>query len=160
MSKAILAIDPGSKLGWALWESGAPVESGCEDFALRRGESPGARFLRFRAWLADIQARWPIGLVIYEQAHHRGGAATEVCVGFTTRCQEFAAQVGAECVAVHTATLKKRVGGSGRAGKPEMIAAAHRHFPTKQAVTDDNEADALCLLALALADYRAGVEAA
>jgi hypothetical protein len=34
----------------------------------------------------------PFDLAIYEQAHHRGGAATEFCVGLTTRVVEFAAE--------------------------------------------------------------------
>ena len=52
----ILAVDPGSKLGWALQMGAGAVESGVEDFSLRRGESPGARFLRFRRWLQDVDA--------------------------------------------------------------------------------------------------------
>lgn len=147
----VLAIDPGSALGWALGADGRLIESGVEDFSLRRGESPGARYLRFRAWLHRVQQTHPVSLVLYEQAHHRGGHATEVAVGFTTRCQEFAAEIGAECVAIHTATLKKRTTGSGRADKAAMIAAARERWGSEP--SDDNHADALCLLALGFEDY-------
>src|SRR5207245_367987 len=123
----IIAIDGGSKLGWALSMNGT-VESGVEDLSLRRGESPGARFLRFRRWLADIdqlcvsRTGQALALIAYEQPHHRGGHATEVAHGFSTRLQEHAAATtGCECVAVHSATLKKRTTGSGRASKDEMI---------------------------------------
>ena len=153
----ILAVDAASKCGWALSMSGA-LESGVEDFSLRRGESPGARFLRFRKWLLDMselcrrQTGRDLELIVYEQAHHRGGAATEVCVGLTTRLQEHQAGIaGCECVAVHTATLKKRATGRGNAKKPEMIAAARERWGIVP--SDDNHADALCLLALGLDQY-------
>jgi hypothetical protein len=153
----VLAVDPGSTLGWALSMNGI-VESGVEDFSLRRGESPGARFLRFRRWLFDIDelairtTGRGLALVVYEMAHHRGGAATEVACGFTTRLQEHAAATsGCECVAVHSARLKKATTGRGNVGKAEMVAAARKRWNLEP--TDDNHADALCLLALALELY-------
>lgn len=153
----ILAVDPGSRLGWAL-SLGGVRESGVEDFSLRRGESPGARYLRLRRWLAEIDdlaqrtTERHLELIVYEAAHHRGGAATEVACGFTTRLQEHAAATdGCECVSVHTATLKKRTTGNGRASKDDMIAAARERWKCEPA--DDNEADALCLLAFAIEQY-------
>ena len=154
MPDRILAIDPGTHSGWATWD-GAHVESGVQVFDLKRGDSPGMRFLRFRRWLHDIGRNLYIyssiplhkALLVYEQAHHRGGAATEVLVGMTTRVQEFAAEIGAEHEAVHTATLKKWATGNGRASKEQMIAAACERYGV--AVRDDNEADALLLLAWA-----------
>lgn len=155
----ILAVDPGSRLGWALQMGAGFVESGVEDFGLRRGESPGARFLRFRRWLQDVDAMivrtngQHLQLIAYEQPHHRGGHATEVAHGFSTRLQEMAAGTeGCECVSVHTATLKKASTGSGRAGKPEMIAAAKARWQIEP--VDDNHADALCILAWAVDQYR------
>lgn len=156
-------MDPGSKLGWALQMGAGAVESGVEDFSLRRGESPGARFLRFRRWLQDVDALTirttgqHVTLVAYEQPHHRGGHATEVAHGFSTRLQELAAATpGCECVSVHTATLKKATTGNGRAGKDEMIVAARRRWQIEP--TDDNHADALCILAWAVERYQASGE--
>ena len=159
----ILAIDPGSHLGWALARDGKLIESGVEDFGLKRGESPGSRYLRFRKWLQGQAIYtggdpdnhgWP-NLVAYEQPHHRGGHATEVLVGMTTRLQEFAAEIGAECVAVHSATLKKHATGSGRASKLEMIHAADNRWKPKPGLFNDNEADALLILAWAIEEYGA-----
>jgi Holliday junction resolvasome RuvABC endonuclease subunit len=87
--------------------------------------------------------------VFYEQAHHRGGAATELCVGFVTRVQELCAERGVEYQSVHSGTLKKHATGRGNAKKPEMIAAAEARWPG-QKIEDDNQADALCLLAFAM----------
>lgn len=140
----ILTLDFAIKTGWAIGAAGRLVGSGVQVFDLKRGESPGMRFLRMNAWLAEVGALAEPTLVLYELAHHRGGAATELAVGFQTRAQEWAASHGIEHAGVHTATLKKFATGSGRGEKPAMIAAAARFFGVTP--RDDNEADALCLL--------------
>ena len=138
----ILALDTGTHTGWALLNGGRIYESGVQDFTKRRGESNGFMFLRFRAWLTDM-LRHPVTLVVYEQAHHRGGPATEICVNLTGRVQEIATEKGIEYASVHSATLKKFVCGSGRADKAVMIAFARSILCREP--TDDNEADAVCI---------------
>ena len=81
----ILALDLATKTGWALWD-GARIESGVQDFSKKRGESNGMLFLNFNHWLSRIVNATagiptPVDLLVYEQAHYRGGAATEICVG-------------------------------------------------------------------------------
>ena len=144
----ILALDLGTKTGWAIRYAGA-VESGVQVFDVKRGESSGMRYIRFNRWLEmtlrpDISPKTPT-LLVYEQTHQRGGAATEVAAGFATRVQEFAARHGYEHAAVHSGTLKKFATGKGNAGKPEMIAAAREKWPDVE-IIDDNHADALWLL--------------
>ena len=139
----LFALDIATKTGWATNIHGK--RSGVTEFAIKRGESPGMRFLRCRAWLNEM---WEllnpkIQLIVYEQAHHRGGAATAVCVGLSTEVQAFAAEHDIEIMPVHTATLKKFATGSGRAGKLDMIRAAEARGWDPQ---DDNEADAALLL--------------
>ena len=139
----ILSIDAATKTGWATNVHGR--RSGITEFALKRGESPGMRFLRCRAWLTEM---WKllggqIDVICYEQAHHRGGAATACCVGLVTEIHAFAAEHDIELMPVHTATLKKFATGSGRANKSEMIEAAKARGWTP---VDDNEADACLLL--------------
>ena len=153
---AILALDLGTRTGYAIRENGR-VESGVQVFDVKRGESPGMRYIRFNRWLDDVcragldavfgRDGLAVGLIVYEQTHHRGGAATEVAAGFATRAQEFCARHGLEHAAVHSATLKKFATGRGNAKKPEMIAAARQRFGYP--VADDNEDDALWLLAYA-----------
>lgn len=142
----ILAVDPGIKLGWALRIPHADIfESGVQIFDLKRGESPGMRWLSFRAWLEKIKTNGlKPDLVVFEMVHHRGGAATEIAHGFVTRLQEFSAKEQSEYFSVHSATLKKWATGSGRAEKKEMIAAAQ--LRTGRDIRDDNEADAILLL--------------
>ncbi len=142
-----LALDLGTRTGWALAE-GAVVESGVQVFDVKRGESPGMRYVRFNRWLGDIAPA--VALVVYEQTHNRGGGATEVAAGFATRVQEFCARAGIEHTAIHSAVLKKFATGRGNAKKPDMIAAARERCGYLGA--DDDEADALLLLAYARAE--------
>lgn len=150
----ILALDLATSTGWALAENGR-IESGVQSFAKARGETNGILFLRFNRWLdevASVGGKARVRVLAYEQAHHRGGSATEICVGLATRVQEFCAKHGIECLPVHTATLKKHAVGIGNAKKEHMIIAASRFVG--RAITDDNEADALCLLKYALDDLK------
>jgi len=183
----ILALDLGTKTGWAVHWPGI-TETGVQTFDVKRGESPGMRYIRFNEWL--LRTVGPLagehrsmGLIVYEQTHQRGGAATEVAAGFATRVQEFCAKWGIEHTAVHTGTLKKFAAGSGNAGKADMIEAAANlggRFPEFKRVADDfmarynawcdkakpnkaqvdgspfsDEADALCLLAYVMPELAA-----
>lgn len=139
----VLALDLGTHTGWALAENGG-LESGVQVFDVKRGESPGMRYLRFNRWLEEMAGADPKpDVVVFEQAHHRGGAATEVAAGFSTRVLEFCARHGIEHASVHTATLKKFATGKGNADKTLMVEAARKF---KLDLADDNEADALWIL--------------
>lgn len=50
----ILALDCATKTGFALVKDGKIIESGTMDFSKRRGESNGAMFLRFSAWIRNL----------------------------------------------------------------------------------------------------------
>jgi Holliday junction resolvasome RuvABC endonuclease subunit len=144
----IVAIDAsGTATGWAT-NATARVESGLQSFPLRRGSSPGMRFHEFSGWIERLVGDHRPDVVVYEIAHHRGGPATELCVGFTTRVMEAAAVWGAEYRGVHTATLKAFAAGYGHASKAAMQAAAQDRFPHYDPARDEgaDEADALCLL--------------
>lgn len=149
--RMVFALDTATHTGWALFRNGKLYESGTMDFSKRRGESNGAMFLRFRAWLNSMLDLPGIEIVVYEQAHHRGGAATEVCVNLTGRVQECCAERGIECATVHTATLKKWATGSGRADKGQMMARSVAYLGREP--IDDNESDAVLIAAYAWEEY-------
>lgn len=157
----ILALDIATRTGWALLDQHGVLSSGIEDFTPARGESHGSRFLRFRRWLRSVaqfgapdptlQPRGPlarVGVLAYERAHHRGGAATQLLVGFQAVVLEEAELWSAETLAVPTGTLKKFATGSGSAGKDAMVKAARDRWP-EQNVEGDDQADALFVLAWA-----------
>ena len=148
----ILSLDCATRTGWALIKNGQVYESGVQDFSKKRGESNGAMFLRFRNWLSTVMEG--VSFCVYEQAHHRGGAATEICVNMTGRVQEACAERNIEYATVHTGTLKKWACGHGKADKADMIKKATEILG--RAPIDDNEADAVMMGAWASAEYGQG----
>lgn len=140
--KKILGLDMATKTGWAI--NSSPESSGCENFAVRRGESPGMRYIRFQAWLAEIVNLTHPELIVYEQAHHRGGAATEVCLGLATHLQSFCAKHEIDFSSVHSSVIKKFATGKGNAGKEMMMEAYSANFGVQP--IDDNECDARWIL--------------
>jgi len=147
----ILALDCGTKTGWASFADGR-IESGVQDFSLKRGESKGIRFLRFNTWLKAMAELTNPQIVVYEMAHFRGGHATEILVGMTTRIEEFCESNNIEYGSVHSATLKKFATGSGKANKEGMIRVAKERF-NRPDLSSDDEADALHILAWARKEY-------
>jgi len=161
----ILAIDAGLSTGWAVFfgNINGRIESGVQTFKARRGESQGMRFLYFRTWIERIINRIHPDLIVYEMSHHRGGAATELQVGMTTRIQEMCSVLKTDYVKVNTSEVKKFVTGSGRANKEDIIKAANELFKSQKRdpgreITSDDEADAICILAWALNEFDVDVE--
>ncbi len=143
----ILALDMGTKTGWA-----CDGMSGVHTFDVKRGESPGMRFLRFRAWLREMVNDLVVPeVIVYEQPHHRGGAATEVAYGFLTEVKTSAATNSIELMPVHSSTLKKWATGTGAAKKAQMIYEARRRGYDPK---DDNHADACLLYEYAIEELR------
>lgn len=149
----ILAIDCGKKTGWALLEDGM-TESGVMDFSLKRGESQGMVFVRFNAWLKKMIAHHLPEVVVYEMPHHRGGAATQVLYGMTTRIQERCDLCNIQYTAIHSATLKKFATGKGNAKKDIMITKAREKWGD---IADSNEADALWMMEMAKEEFEGAV---
>lgn len=149
----ILALDLGTRTGWACNCHGR-LESGVQVFDVKRGESPGMRFLRFNSWFIQwAQTDWRPELVVYEMPHHRGGAATEVTVGMSTRVLEFCAKNDIDHASVHSGTLKKFVTGSGKGDKSVMAKAAMKKKWIPDLEFDDNQVDAICLYHYAVQEY-------
>ena len=146
----ILALDVGTHCGWAAFYD-TDIIYGCKDFKLKRGDSPGLRFIQFTNWFVSQLNQFRPDLVIYEQAHFRGGYATELLVGFTTRIMEFCAARGIEYAAIHSGTLKKWAVGSGRADKRMMMDGASVRIGRK--ITNEHIADALWLMFYANANF-------
>ncbi len=146
----ILALDLGKKTGYAYVKEGV-LYSGTAEFGVKRGESHGMLYYHFRQWLCNMGAWAEPGLIAYELPHHRGGYATDVLVGFSTRVQEYAASHDIDYIGVHSATLKKSATGNGRASKADMVAAMQKRWGWDG--EDDNESDALAILSYAIKEF-------
>lgn len=136
--KAILALDLGGRTGYACdWGSGT------QDMRPGPRESRGMMFVRFGGWLREIITKVQPDVVVYEQPHLRGGAATEVLAGMAGIVQQACAEAGIEYTAVHSATIKRHATGKGNASKAMVLDAAQKEF--RKMLIDSNEADALWL---------------
>jgi len=137
----ILALDLGTNTGWAI-KCDSGIKSGSVNFATKRNEGGGMRYLRFRKWLDSINT----GIVeihFEEVRRHAGTQAAHVYGGLmgtlTAWCEEHSIPYSSVPVGV----IKKSWTGRGNASKDEMIIQAKRRGFNP---VDDNQADALALL--------------
>lgn len=150
---SILALDLGTSTGWALRAPGGHIVSGTESFKPGRFEGGGMRYLRFKRWLTEIKATTEgIEAVFFEEVRrHAGVDAAHAYGGFLATLTAWCERHAIPYSGVPVGTIKKHATGRGNAGKAEMVAAmrALGHTPG-----DDNEADALALLAWATNEFQ------
>jgi len=143
----ILAIDPGTHCGYAK----SPIESGTWDLRVKRNEGGGMRYFRLRNYL--ITACVGIDLVVYEEVmRHMGTDAAHLYGGIVAIIQEHCEMHNIQYAGIPVGTIKKFASGKGNANKEAMIAAAQTRWPEIE-IKDDNQADALWLLAVAQEEY-------
>lgn len=147
----VLALDLATCTGFAILRADGSVESGSKGFAPRSKEGDGQRWARFRSWLLDIKrVHEPIERIAYEEVV--GGVpgqvyAAQVYGGFVAVLQLFAEHHDIPYQGYNVSTIKKAWTGKGNATKHMMIARCRTlGFNPK----DDNEADAIALLHVAL----------
>lgn len=144
--KQILALDLGTTTGWATNISGA-VASGSQSFKPGRYDGGGMRYVRFVRWLDEMRDGG-VSLVYFEEVRrHKGVDAAHVYGGFLAHLSAWCELHSIPYAGVPVGEIKKFATGKGNANKEAMIAAAVAagHSPS-----DDNEADALALLRLAM----------
>ena len=147
---SILALDLGTKTGYAIVDDGRVLLSGVWNFTREKNEHYGHMFFNLREQLKATIWREGIDMIAYELAHHRAGPATRIGVGMNAIVLLVCASCDIPMREVHTATLKKHATGSGRASKDEMIVKAREYLDREP--VDDNEADAV-LIGMWMVDY-------
>ncbi len=147
--RPILALDLGTKTGWALSQPGGPVASGTVSFKPSRYDGGGMRYVRFRAWLDQInQTTGSIQTIHYEEVRrHAGTDAAHIYGGFLACLSAWCEEHGTAYQGVPVGTIKRHIAGKGNAGK-EMVMTAVR--ARGYAPGDDNEADAIAILLWAI----------
>ena len=143
--RTLLALDLGSKLGWAIRLPDASITSGTVEFRPGRFEGGGMAWLRFRSWLdGTTRTVGPIQTVFFEEVRrHAGTIAAHVYGGFLAHLTAWCEHQGTAYSGVPVGTIKRFVTGKGNADKAAVIAAIRaRGFNP----VDDNEADALAIL--------------
>ncbi len=143
----ILAIDPGTKCGYAM----SSTESGVWNLSPRRHEGGGMRFFRLRNYL--VSACEGADLVVYEEVRgHKGTDAAHIYGGIVAIIQEHCEMHSIPYSGIPVGTIKKFATGKGNSDKVTMLATARKAWPLTP-IVDDNQADALWLLAWAMAEY-------
>ncbi len=144
MSNSVLALDLGSRMGWAVLTPEGLIDSGTVEFRNGRFEGGGMMWLKFVSWLRHMHDTCKIGRVVFEEvAAHKGTAASHVYGGFVAHLTAWAETNAIPYEGVPVGTIKRHITGKGNANKEAVIAAvtALGFLPS-----DDNEADALALL--------------
>jgi Holliday junction resolvasome RuvABC endonuclease subunit len=143
---SLLALDLGTKLEFALWINGE-VRGGTQKLCHDRNAS-GVRFLHFRRWLMEMIRTHNVCAVFFERAYgHKGVDAAHVYGAFMCMLAAVCEEMKIECRGFDVGTIKKHATGKGNATKEEMMTAA-RSWGFDP--VDDNEADGLAILHLAL----------
>lgn len=140
---AILALDLGTRTGWAVGLD-EHIVSGVEEFKNDRFSGGGMRFLRFQRWLDEIaKSAWVEEIVFEEVRRHAGTDAAHCYGGLLGVLTAWCEAKGVPYSGVPVGTIKRHWTGKGNAPKEHMLAVAVSHgFAPK---THD-EADALALL--------------
>ena len=134
---SILALDPGTSMGWARHTPPGEIEAGRIEWKIKKGIQPGVKLADFRRWLVNtMQAGHEVpntDLLIVE-APLVGGrqssmAANRSAYGWNSIAEEVAATSGIQYVEVYNNTLKKFATGDGRAEKPLMLFEAIQRWP-------------------------------
>lgn len=140
-----IGLDLALTTGYAIGVDGKVFESGVIDWrTFRKGGHNGYVFLALWGWLRAHLPNDDSLQLVFEVAHHRGGPATRLGIGWQTTVLHFAARYNLpDPLGVPTMTLKKFATGSGKAGKNNMIAYARNIIG--RVPVDDNEADAVAV---------------
>ena len=142
---ALLALDLGTKTGWAMALPDGGIVSGTVSFRPSRYDGGGMRYLRFRAWLNCVAEDTPgIGTIHFEEVRrHLSTDAAHVHGGLLATMTAWCEEQAVAYQGVPVGTIKRFITGRGNADKAAVMSAvrARGYSPI-----DDNEADALAIL--------------
>lgn len=143
----ILALDLGTHMGWAL-SDGASGTFHLQTDAQRRFEGAGMKWLRLRRFLDEVGM---VSLVALEEVrHHTGTDAAHAYGGALAVVTAWCEEKSIPHTAFSVGTIKKHATGKGNANKAAMMkSAVERGWD----VVDDNHADALWILDLAMKEH-------
>lgn len=141
----ILALDLGTKMGWASSTDGVTT-SGTENFNPGRFEGGGMRYLRFRNRIQEMIALIQPEAVYFEEVRTQVSAdAAHAYGGFMAHLVAVCEELKVPYKGIPVGTIKKHATGKGNANKEAMMSAAAAKWPD-QGIKDDNQADALWIL--------------
>ncbi|MBA43592.1 MAG: hypothetical protein CMF62_06270 [Magnetococcales bacterium] len=144
--KAILALDLGTKTGWAAKTAEGKIISGNINLTPKRKDSFDMRYVRFKNFLDNLYLRSgnSISLVCFEEVRrHAGTGAAHVYGGFQAYLKTWCGENNIPHTSIAVGTWKKHFTGKGNSSKSEIQdEAKKRNFEFE---TED-EADAIGIL--------------
>ncbi|MBF0423767.1 MAG: hypothetical protein HQL73_12335 [Magnetococcales bacterium] len=91
-NNTLLALDLGSKTGWAFRQADGAITSGTVEFRPGRFEGGGMRYLRFKRWLNEMK-QYGVDTIVFEEVrNHKGVDAAHVYGGFMATMTGWAEQ--------------------------------------------------------------------
>jgi Holliday junction resolvasome RuvABC endonuclease subunit len=151
--QTVLALDLGTNTGWALGSQkgkGVLLISGVFRLKPGRFDSASMRFVRFLKQLNELADLERPDLIVFEEVRaHKGVDAAHVYGGLMAHLQVWATDRDIPFEGVSVGAIKKYATGRGNAPKDAMLEAV-KSWGYRPA--DDNEADAIALLRLKLAE--------
>jgi crossover junction endodeoxyribonuclease RuvC len=143
LNSRVMAIDPASyRTGWAFYG----VEGLVYGEISVKGKEFSSRLQQFYLEWSNLLDQYSPDVVASEDQFFKSNAKTLKMLAMVRGVAMLAATLrGAEFKLYAPMEIKKIMTGDGRAGKPEMIAAAKKRFEIAADITD-NEADALSIL--------------
>lgn len=140
----ILALDIATNTGWKTQTS-----SGTWNLKPNRGESEGMRVVRFKSKVREMIALENISLISYERPAGMHKSSIMVASEMVGVLKDLCIELGIDLACYSSAQIKKFATGKGNAKKEMMVTAAYNLGFNP---ADDNEADAIHLYRLTVAD--------
>lgn len=145
----ILAFDPAEKFGWAIGDNNSN-QHGMWDFKLKRDENFAFKLIRFKEKLMKLYYAEKPDFIVYERVSGINSAAIMSHSKFVAIIEVFCTENNIPFKGYSASEIKKHATGIGNAGKKEMLKVAIKKYGYRG--NDDNVADAICLLKLAIED--------
>lgn len=142
----ILALDLGTKTGWAFRLEDGSIKSGVVLFDFdKRIEGGGVRYWRFSEWLKEMCSEHNFDIIVFEEVRrHTATHAAHVYGGFLASLQSYCDGYNqTPYTSFGVKTIKLFITGKGNASKEEVIRAVKKRGLEPK---DDNEADAIAIL--------------
>ena len=159
MNKRILALDMATQCGWAYLANGITT-SGTVGFTRQYGRKTipddhlGLAYNDYHSWLTVTIRDYQPDVIAYEEVmRFMSGAASKAFGAWRSMTLQLACKHGIQVMPLSVGTIKKHATGKGNASKEMMIDAAKKAYPDHD-IADDNEADALHILALCMHNLR------
>lgn len=143
----VLAIDPGTKCGFAVWQDGTPLLSGVINLTPRKGDHIGRRYAKALDTFLGLIMEHRVNVIAFEDVkRHKGTIAAHVYGGLVAVLFIAANRFNLPVHPFSVSEIKQRATGKG-GGKGADKAAMIEATVERLGITpvDDNQADALWL---------------